>query len=212
MGIQRFRPHIAVLPNIYEAHLDYHESRQAYIAAKMRITENQTADDFFVVNWNQSELRELSRHYKAKRIPFSTTEILKNGAYIKDNLLMFQDEVIGKRNIILLPGEHNVENVLAAICVAKLLNQSNETIMTVLSTFKGVAHRIQFVREINGRYFYNDSKATNSLSTEMALKGFQLSQPGDIILLSPACASLDQYTSFESRGNLFIKSVEQLKD
>jgi len=278
MGIQKFRPHIAVLTNIYEAHLDYHESRQAYIAAKMRITENQTADDFFVVNWNQSELRELSRQSKAKIIPFSTTEILKNGAYIKDNLLMFQDEVIGKCNIILLPGEHNVENVLAAICVAKLLNQSNEAIMTVLSTFKGVAHRIQFVREINRRYFYNDSKATNILSTEMALKGFeqpiillaggldrgsefsplkpylknvrviilfgetkykieqiakevginqihlvanveeavplafQLSQPGDIILLSPACASLDQYTSFENRGNLFIKSVEQLKD
>jgi UDP-N-acetylmuramoylalanine--D-glutamate ligase len=91
------------------------------------------------------------------------------------------------------------------------LNQSNEAITRVLSSFKGVAHRIQFVGEINGRYFYNDSKATNSLSTEMALKGFQLSQPGDIILLSPACASLDQYTSFESRGNLFIKSIEQLK-
>ncbi len=108
MGIQRFHPHIAVLTNIYEAHLDYHESRQAYITAKMRITENQTSDDFFVVNWNQSELRELSRQSKAKIIPFSTTEVLKNGAYIKDNLLMFQEEVIGKRNAILLPGEHSV--------------------------------------------------------------------------------------------------------
>jgi len=167
--IQNFRLHIAVLTNIYKAQLDNHGSSQAYVAAKMKITKNQTTDHFFIVNGNQPELRELSKYSKAKRIPFSTPEILKNGAYIKNNLFIFQEETIGEHNSILLPRENNVENVLAAICVTKLLGQSNEAIMIVLSTFKVVAHWIQFVGETNGRYFYNDSKATNILLTEIWL-------------------------------------------
>jgi len=85
---------------------------------------------------------------------------------------MFQEEVIDKRNAILLPDEHNLENAVVVICAAKLLGQSNEAIMTVLSTIQEVAHQIQFVREINGLHFYNDSKVTNISLTEMAFKGF----------------------------------------
>lgn len=191
MGIQTFRPHIAVIVNIYEAHLDYHGSRQGYVAAKLE-------------------------------------------------------------------------------------GQSNETIMHVLSTFYGVEHRTQFIKTLNNRRFYNDSKATNIISTESALKGFkepvvllaggldrgtefdelkpffknvravvlfgetkhkiarvateagvehikivtdveeavpvayEYSEPGDVILLSPACASWDQVPSFEVRGDLFIKAVQEL--
>lgn len=276
MGIQTFRPHIAVIVNIYEAHLDYHGSRQGYVAAKLRIFENQQADDYLVVNWNQPELRELITQAKSRIVPFSTKEVVEAGAYVLDGNLMFKDEIVGQQQDIILPGEHNLENVLAAICVAKLEGQSNETIMHVLSTFYGVEHRTQFIKTLNNRRFYNDSKATNIISTESALKGFnepvvllaggldrgtefdelkpffknvravvlfgetkhkiarvateagvehikivtdveeavpvayEYSEPGDVILLSPACASWDQVPSFEVRGDLFIKAVQEL--
>lgn len=207
----------------------------------------------------------MTKRTKAKVIPFSPTQKLGEGAYVKDGNIMFYDEVIGKRDDILLPGEHNLENILASIAVAKICDVSNEQIMHVLETFKGVEHRTQFVKELNGRKFYNDSKATNILATQSALSGFnkpvvllaggldrgiefdelkpffknvktlitfgetaekvgrvgkeagvdvhrvhdvtaavplayELSNPGDIILLSPACASWDQYRTFEVRG------------
>lgn len=276
MGIETFRPHIAVIVNIYEAHLDYHGSRQGYVAAKLRIFENQQANDFLVVNWKQPELRELVTAAKSRIVPFSTKEVVEAGAYVLDGNLMFKDEIIGRQSELVLPGEHNLENVLAAICVAKLEGESNENIMAVLSSFNGVEHRTQFIKTLAGRRFYNDSKATNIISTESALKGFKepvvllaggldrgnefddlkpffknvravvlfgetkhkiarvateagvehikivtdveeavpvayaCSEPGDVILLSPACASWDQVPSFEVRGDLFIKAVNAL--
>lgn len=276
MGIKTLRPQIAVITNIFEAHIDYHGSRDEYVAAKWRITENQTADDYLILNWDQEELRELSKTSKAKIIPFSRKESLKNGAYVKGDMIYYQDEAIMNKNDIVVPGEHNVENALAAIAVAKLVGQSNENIVELLMNFSGVKHRTQFVTEFKQRKFYNDSKATNILATENALKGFskpvillaggldrgngfeelvpalknvkalivfgetaskieatgieagvktiqhvqnveaavpvayELSEPEEIILLSPACASWDQYRSFEVRGDAFINAIDQL--
>lgn len=115
MGIKTLRPQIAVITNIFEAHIDYHGSRDEYVAAKWRITENQTADDYLILNWDQEELRELSKTSKAKIIPFSRKESLKNGAYVKGDMIYYQDEAIMNKNDIVVPGEHNVENALAAI-------------------------------------------------------------------------------------------------
>ncbi|WP_163654362.1 UDP-N-acetylmuramoyl-L-alanine--D-glutamate ligase [Listeria sp. PSOL-1] len=277
MGVETFHPHISVITNIYEAHLDYHKTRNEYVSAKWNIQKNQTADDFLVINWDQDELKSLTKKTKAKIIPFSTTQRLGKGSYVKNGQLMFNDEVIGQRDDILLPGNHNLENILAAIATAKLIGVTNEAIVNVLKTFKGVPHRTQLVTELNGRTFYNDSKATNILATQSALKGFkapvillaggldrgndfdelrpflrhvkalivfgetaekiahvgkeagvmvhyvkdveaavplsyQLSDSGDIILLSPACASWDQYRTFEVRGNAFIEAINQLAE
>lgn len=277
MGIRTFCPKIAVITNIYEAHIDYHKTREEYVKAKWRIQENQTKNEFLVINWDQDELRNMTKRTKAKVIPFSPTQKLGEGAYIKDGNIMFYDELIGKRDDILLPGEHNLENILASIAVAKICDVSNEQIMHVLETFKGVEHRTQFVKELNGRKFYNDSKATNILATQSALSGFnqpvvllaggldrgiefdelkpffknvktlivfgetaekvgrvgkeagvdvhqvhdvtaavplayELSSPDDIILLSPACASWDQYRTFEVRGRAFMDAIEELPD
>ncbi|KGL41121.1 UDP-N-acetylmuramoyl-L-alanine--D-glutamate ligase [Listeria newyorkensis] len=277
MGIRTFCPKIAVITNIYEAHIDYHKTREEYVKAKWRIQENQTKNEFLVINWDQDELRNMTKRTKAKVIPFSPTQKLGEGAYVKDGNIMFYDEIIGKRDDILLPGEHNLENILASIAVAKICDVSNEQIMHVLETFKGVEHRTQFVKELNGRKFYNDSKATNILATQSALSGFnkpvvllaggldrgtefdelkpffknvktlitfgetaekvgrvgkeagvdvhqvhdvtaavplayELSNPGDIILLSPACASWDQYRTFEVRGRAFMDAIEELPD
>lgn len=277
MGITELKPHIAVITNIYSAHLDYHGTRDEYVAAKMSITKNQTEKDYLIINWDQSELRKLAQESKATIIPFSRKEILINGVYLHDDTIYYQGEPVMAKETILLPGDHNVENAMAAIAVAKLLNQKNGAIRMSLEKFTGVKHRTQFVTEFKERRFYNDSKATNTLATENALKGFdvpvillaggldrgndfdelissmngkvkalivfgetamkltetgekagiptiisvqnveaavpvayELSEPKDVILLSPACASWDQYRSFEVRGDAFIHSVEQL--
>lgn len=277
MGIQSFKPHIAILTNIYDAHLDYHGTKIEYVKAKANITKNQTEEDFFIVNAEQEEVLEMARQSKAQIIPFSTKRILDSGAFIKDGWVMFNEEQIMKREDIKLPGAHNLENILSAVSAAKLSGVSNEAIFQVLSTFTGVKHRLQFIKEVQGRRFFNDSKATNILATKNALAAFngptillaggldrgnefdelipsfknvktiitfgqtaekmekaaslagiktikrvdnvktavplayQLSEPGDVILLSPACASWDQYKTFEVRGDIFIEAVHMLK-
>lgn len=277
MGTTTVKPKIAVLTNIYEAHLDFHGSRENYVQAKMRIVQNQTATDYFVVNWDLPELRALSTQTKAQVIPFSRLGATQAGAYVKDGQLCFKGESIMPVAAINIPGEHNVENALAALAVAKLMGQSNEAIVEVLTTFTGVKHRMQFVIEYQQRRFYNDSKATNMEATEVALKSFKqpivliaggldrgftfepllplfkahvkaiilygetkqllaqtaqaagiptikvvdqlteavpaayaASAAGDVILLSPACASWDQFKTFEERGDVYLKAVKQI--
>lgn len=276
MGIDQFRPHIAIITNIYDAHLDYHGTKDEYVGAKLNITKNQTEEDFLIVNADQEELFQLAKQSKAMIVPFSTKTTVANGAYAEDGEVYFRGESIMKLQEIALPGAHNLENILCAISAVKLAGVSNEAIQEVLSTFFGVKHRTQFVRELNGRKFYNDSKATNTLATKSALaafsgptillaggldrgnnfddlipylhnvkalvtfgqtanklaetarkagivevvkaeamaeavtKAYQLSQSGDTILLSPACASWDQYKTFEQRGDIFIEAVHTL--
>lgn len=277
MGIETFNPHIAVLTNLYDAHLDYHGTKEQYIDAKAAITKNQTANDYLIVNGDQVETMEVSYSSEAEIVPFSTKKIIKNGAYVKNGAIYFHEERIIAVDEVALPGEHNLENILCAIAVAKLSGISNEAICSVLRTFVGVKHRLQFVGEIAGRKFYNDSKATNILATTNALQSFtdptillaggldrgndfdelipylthvkalitfgetaekiaavgklagiktivrvdnvekavpvafDLSENGDVILLSPACASWDQYRTFEVRGDMFIQAMHKLK-
>jgi UDP-N-acetylmuramoylalanine--D-glutamate ligase len=277
MGIRSFRPHIAIITNIYEAHLDYHGTKKEYAQAKANITRNQLEDDYLIVNADQEELLDLISFTKAKIIPFSAKKPLAEGCSIANGMITFLGEEIIPRSDIVLPGEHNLENIMAAIAATKLMGVQNKAIRKVLTTFKGVKHRTQFVEEIAGRKFYNDSKATNILAAQSALNAFsepiillaggldrgnefdelipslknvkvmitfgqtaeklekvaeiagietvhrvdnvekavpiafELSKPGDVILLSPACASWDQYKTFEVRGDIFIDAVHKLK-
>lgn len=172
MGIETFRPHIAVITNVFSAHLDYHGSQVNYEAAKWRIQENMTADDYLVLNFNQEKLRHKAGQSLAKIVPFSTTDENKNGAYVADGGIYFKDERIMAVADLSLPGEHNLENALAAICVAKLSNVSTEAIISILTTFSGVKHRLQYLGQKSTIKFYNDSKATNILATQKALSGF----------------------------------------
>lgn len=201
MGIKSFKPQIAVITNIYEAHLDYHKTRENYVAAKWAIQQKMTADDYLVLNWNSTELQELSTQTGAQIVPFSTTEKLDNGAYLSDGQLCFKKEKIMAASDLGVPGAHNIENALAAIAVAKLKGISNEGIRKALSNFHGVPHRTQYVDTINGRKFYNDSKATNSLATEMAISGFDNDR---LILLA---GGLDRGNEFDE----LIPSLEGVK-
>lgn len=172
MGIEAFQPKIAVITNLFSAHLDYHGSQDNYEAAKWRIQENMTADDFLVLNFNQAKLRDKATLTSAQVVPFSTTEIVETGAYVSDGQIYFKGDKFMAVAGLSLPGEHNVENALAAICVAKLSGVSNAAITRVLTTFSGVKHRLQYLGQKAQIKFYNDSKATNILATQKALSGF----------------------------------------
>lgn len=190
MGIETFRPKIALFVNIFDAHLDYHGSREAYVEAKLNLLNNQTPEDSAVFNGDLEESVEFAKKAKGKVYYFSKYDDRKD-AYVKDGVIYVFDQPIVKTEAIQLIGEHNLENVLAAILVTKLYGQTNEHIEQALRQFHGVKHRSQFVKAIHGRKFYNDSKATNILATKMALSGFQT----PVILIA---GGLDRGNTFET--------------
>lgn len=278
MGIDQFKPKIACIVNIFSAHLDYHGTREEYIKAKLQLTKNQTEDDYLVYNADYPELITLIEgHTNATLVPFSRKTVLEFGSSVEGDYICFNGEKVIPVSTIQVPGTQNVENVLAAVAIAKLAGATNEGIQKAVQNFHGVKHRTQFVKEVNKRRFYNDSKATNIIATQTALRSFTnqsvvliaggldrgngfdelvpdlkdvsgivlygetkgklqeaakvagipvvevvntleeatkkayaISKEDDIILLSPACASWDQFKSFEIRGDEFIQVVENL--
>ncbi|PZO95490.1 MAG: UDP-N-acetylmuramoyl-L-alanine--D-glutamate ligase [Streptococcus pyogenes] len=171
MGVEHFHPRIAVITNLMPTHLDYHGSFEAYVAAKWNIQKQMTADDYIVLNFNQSIAKALAQKTKAQVLPFSTHERVE-GAYLQDGHLYFKEERIMAATEVGVPGSHNIENALATIAVAKLSGISNQDIRTSLMHFTGVKHRLQALGQVKGVTFYNDSKSTNMLATQKALSGF----------------------------------------
>lgn len=276
MGIEEFRPKIAILTNLYDAHLDYHGTFENYIEAKFQVTKNQDESDWLIYNGNQEIVKQLVEKSKAKKVPFYSHGKTDVGISADEQYIYWQGETYIDRKKVALPGHHNLENALAATAACILYGCEKSKIQQVLTTFSGVRHRTQFVREWNGRKFYNDSKATNCLATKAALNAFEqpivllagglerdhsfedlrpamkkvkavvafgqtaerfvefakscgiestsiaenvedavvkaadISSSGDIVLLSPACASWDQYESFEVRGEVYIEAVMNL--
>lgn len=196
MGTESFHPHIAVITNLIPSHLDYHGTEEAYVAAKWQIQDKMTSEDFLVLNANQEVAKDLAGKTKAQVIFTSTTEVV-DGAYLQDGQLYFKGQEIMAVEDIGVPGSHNVENALMTIAVAKLMGISNHAIAETLSAFGGVKHRLQYVTEVNGVTFYNDSKSTNILATQKALSGFDNSK---VILIA---GGLD-------RGNEFDELVPDL--
>lgn len=272
VNLDKFKVDIAVLTNLSPVHLDHFGTYDNYKKNKLRIFNNQSEKDIAILNKGDNEVFELTKNLTAKKLYFSSKE--KTDIYLNDNSIIYKNEEYNFKDIR-VKGTHNYENIMASILVAKEFNVSYETIMKVLSKFSGVEHRIEFVKEVNGREFYNDSKATNVMSTITALKAFKndvilllggldrghsfdelvpylkntkyivcygetkyrieefakknninvivvddikeatreaykISKKGDTILLSPACASWDQFNSFEERGDLFKETISKL--
>ena len=276
---KRARAHISAFLNISPDHLSRHVTMKNYIDAKMKIFENQTENDFAIINYDDKTLRELSLGLKSKVLYFSTKEEVE-GCFVKDESIYFKcgenlSKVASVYDLKIL-GEHNLQNALCAILIAILLGQDLKLIKKNLSTFTGVSHRIEFVMDIDNVSFYNDSKATNIASTIVAIKAmkvpttiilggsdkgleyddlflnqysniknyicmgetkkkivetankydvsnvyevdtmkeaidlsFSLSKNGEAVLLSPACASFDMFSSYEERGKVFMKLVRE---
>ena len=185
--IEQFCPWIAGILNITPDHLDRHHTLQAYIDAKARIFENQSASDFGVLNADDSTSAALNSKIKGKLYLFSRRNPVENGAFLKGDQIIFRDnfrdpgkeQVVLRRSDIQLKGEHNIENVLAAVVMAMLAGCTAEQVRQAVSEFRAVEHRLEFVTTINGVSFYNDSKATNVDATVKALESF----PGNIHII-----------------------------
>jgi UDP-N-acetylmuramoylalanine--D-glutamate ligase len=174
--IQTFRPQIAVVLNITPDHLDRHRTFTAYTDAKARILENQQGEDFAVLNADDLTCVELASRTRAQVFWFSRTREVKQGAFVHNGRIFFRDHS-GQKEImhvseIPLKGAHNVENVLAAVCVGALLRCEPDRIRKTVRDFKAVEHRLEYVATIRGVDYYNDSKATNVDATIKALESF----------------------------------------
>ena len=176
--VVEFRPHIAVVLNITQDHLDRHGSFENYAAMKARITAQQTPEDFFVLNAEDKPTQMLAAKTKAKVFWFSGRRAIKQGAFVHGESVVFlpregaRPEPVMPLAEIPLKGAHNVENVLAAVCAARLGGVSAESIRASVAGFKAVEHRLEFVTTVRGVAFYNDSKATNVDATKKALEAF----------------------------------------
>lgn len=278
-----FHPNIAVLLNITRNHLDrYQNNFEAYTASKMRIIKNQAAADCLVFNADDELIKSQLIKYpaKARLFPFSTErEITTQGAFLSNNLINIHVNQT-KFNMTLeqlaLQGKHNASNSMAAGVTAKLLDIRNESLKQSMSDFQNIAHRIEYVANVHGISYYNDSKATSVNATWYALESMTkpvvwiaggidkgndysillplvrdkvkaliclgrdnkklietfaphiehiaeadsakqaviiasvLAQKGDVVLLSPTCASFDLFESYEERGNQFKEAVNAL--
>ena len=274
-----FRPSISILLNISPDHLDRYPGIQEYAEAKFRIFENQTADDFAVINGDEPWSTEVSARFRGKVIVFSRRRKVENGVFAEEGRLVSningRQETLCEISKIGIKGVHNLENSMAAAAAALLRGCTPEIIAGTLRVFPGLEHRLEFVREIDGVKYINDSKGTNVGAVIKSIEGFNepilliaggrdkgsdfsLLRPliqekvkrliligeateklrraagdltttihadsmeeavhiarkeavkGDVVLLSPACASFDMFKNFEDRGRIFKERVWKL--
>jgi len=278
-------PHIAVILMITSEHLDWHQDTPEYRRAKESIVSFQNENDFAIINQDFEVSGNFAQRTKAK-VYFISTKQKTNGVYLESDSILSEigkSEEICKTSQILLPGAHNLQNVLAAVACAKIYNIKTKNITLVLKTFKGLVHRLQLVREFKNIKFYNDSFSTIPETTVAAIEAFrqpkililggssknsdfsllaqeinqnksikaiilvgqeatrikkaiaksggtdakiiegannmhqiisrayQEAKNGDVVILSPACASFDMFKNYQDRGMQFIKEVKNLK-
>ena len=269
-----FKTNISVLTNLSMVHLDFHDSYETYKNMKKKIFNHHTVSDIAILNYDDEEVKSFTNDIISNKKYFSKTEMVNS--YVENDAIYCCGDKIIDLYDIKIKGMHNYENIMCAIMVAKEFNVSNNVIVEVLKEFKGVEHRIEYVREVNGKTFYNDAKSTNCEATITALKSFnkpiilllggldrghsfeplkdylnnvkqiicygetkdriknwcndinikctsfetleeatieanKVSTPEDIILLSPACASWDQFPSFEKRGEKFKEIINNIE-
>ena len=273
--IREFRAHIGLALNVTQNHLDRHHTFEAYAAAKGRLFENMQPGDTAVLNADDPVCIGYSHKTAAAVQWFSSRKAVTPGASLCGDKLTLDGALLMEASAIPIRGRHNVENVLAASIAAARAGVGRERIAAAVGTFRAVEHRLEFVRELNGVDFYNDSKATSVDATLKALdafpggvwlilggkdkgldysqlreplkakaraalligaaapkiaeqiqgtvplvdaktldqavtQAFAKAQPGDTVLLAPACASFDQFRSYEHRGEVFKKIVNEL--
>lgn len=267
-----FKTNVSVLTNITPTHLDFHKSYEVYQMTKKKIFNNHTSDDLAVINKDDEVSMKITDDIKSTKVYYGHDKT--NLAYYDEDGIYYDGKLVIKLDDIILKGKHNYQNIMGAIIAVKKYGVTDEVIQKVLKEFKGVEHRLEYVDAINGVTYYNDSKATNCVSTITALNSFDkpiilllggydrghsfhdlddsmknvkcvvcfgetknrieefcndlnikcykndtlkeamnvvkdICTPGDVVLLSPACASWDQYDRFEDRGDEFKKLVRE---
>ena len=273
-NFKEFHPHVGVLTNFSEAHIDFMKTYEHYKEVKSRMFYSQTSDDIAIMNYSNSDVMEELKNVSSQKKYFSSVENV-SGCHLEGRDIYYYSEKILSIDDIKIKGMHNVENCMAAIMAVKEYGVSNEVIVDVITHFKGVEHRLEYVDTIRGVEYYNDTEATNIKCCQIALSSFkcpiilflgglergqnfeeltpymdsvkaimaigecrervreyaesigkevyvyehlvdafdktvELSQEGDVVLLSPASASWDQYKECEVRGAEFKQKVREL--
>ena len=195
--IEKLRPNISVFLNLTPDHLDRHHTLESYGAAKARIFENQTEADSAVLNADDPGATPYAPA-KPQVFWFSRKQRVAEGAFVKENEVLFRREGIEEKVLKLadipLAGAHNVENVLAAVAATRLAGAEPASVAKGVRSFAGVEHRLEFVAEIGGVRFYNDSKATNADATRKALDAF----PGRILIILGGKDKGSDYTALQA--------------
>ncbi|WP_202076983.1 UDP-N-acetylmuramoyl-L-alanine--D-glutamate ligase [Caldalkalibacillus salinus] len=208
LGTLKFRPIIALMLNLYDAHLNYHHTRAHYVASKGKIFKNQTEKDIAVLNADQNDVVQFRREIRSDIVWFSMESEVSKGCYLSDGRIVYKNtqreiEIILPISEVALIGRHNLQNVIAAVSVAKAAGAHSERIREVLRTFQGIKHRLQFVRELKGVRYYNDSKATNAQATRMALESFN----NNIILIAGGLDRGEDFKELHTRLAHCVKGV-----
>ncbi|WP_089408628.1 UDP-N-acetylmuramoyl-L-alanine--D-glutamate ligase [Granulicella rosea] len=207
--IAEFKPHIAAVLNLTPDHLDRHGSFAQYAAAKARITENQGPEDYLVLNAEDVATQKIAGKTKAQIYWFSGRRQIKQGAFVHGESVFFTEKEGGKPEPILpvveigLKGAHNIENVLAAVTMARLAGISAESIRRSVASFHAVEHRLEFVRTLDGVDYFNDSKATNVDATIKAVESF----PGGVHLILGGKDKDSDYTQLAGLLRERVKTV-----
>ena len=206
---QEFHPAIAVILNITPDHLDRHGSFENYALAKERIFAAQTAEDCIVLNADNARTAASASRSKARVYWFSMKSPVDRGAWVAEGQVWYRSEIGGAAepilsvNAIPLKGGHNVENVLAAVCAARLAGCPADPVRGAIEKFKAVEHRLEFVATLNGIDYYNDSKATNVDATAKAVAAF----PGGIHLILGGKDKGSDYTQLSDLLRQRVKAI-----
>lgn len=172
LDIDKFKPEISTVINLTPDHLDYMDSLDEYYASKMRIYENTDQNDYFIENIDDEVLKGYLDKIAVPCQKITQSLNSKANCMIKNEAIFFNNEHLLDLNEIKIVGKHNVQNIMLAASICKMAGVTNQTIHDVVTSFNGVEHRIEFVREYNGIKVYNDSKATNTDASIIALKAF----------------------------------------
>ena len=175
--IHEFRPHVSAILNLTPDHLNRHYTFDNYVDAKFRIAENQTDEDYIVLNMDDPEIMKRVDRLKTNICYFSHNAEVEQGTFVRDGKIYLRkngiEEYVLDVDRIKILGEHNLENVLAAVCISAFMDIPSDIIRDVVYAFKGVEHRIEFVREVRDVRYYNDSKGTNPDAAIKAIKAMK---------------------------------------
>ena len=199
-----FRPNISVSMNITCDHLKHHHTMANYIKAKSNIFINQKKQDYAIYNYNDKYLRKSILKTVAKKFEFNT-DSTTNCVYYKDEKIYLKKgkKVIKLNPKVNIPGRHNIDNILACVVASYIAGVKPSVIEKVISKFKGVEHRIEFVKTVNGVKYYNDSKGTNVDSTKVALEAFDKN-------IQLILGGQDKGSSYKSLFKLIKKKVKNI--
>ena len=205
-SIVTFRPKVSAILNFTPDHLNRHHTMEAYVNAKKNIAKNQTAEDYCILNYEDERTREFGEHIDAQVIYFSSRQKLEKGIYLDNGNMIYknpEEVLVCNVDELQLLGMHNYENYMAAVAMAAVYGVPMDIIRKVIRAFKGVEHRIEYVKEKNGVVYYNDSKGTNP---DAAIKGIQAMNRRTVLL----GGGYDKGSEFTEWINAFDGKVKKL--